>query len=133
MSTLATNYASHAEGRGTDASGTYAHAEGNFTTGSGNSAHAEGFLTRASGNYAHAEGSNTIASGNYAHAEGKYNYDDSSAIHMVGIGISSSGRKNAMVIHDDGSIYINGIGGYSGTTTSGAQSLQEVIALLLSQ
>lgn len=73
------------------------------------------------------------ATGNYAHAEGKYNYDDSSAIHMVGVGISSSNRKNAIVVHNDGAVYINGIGGYSGTTTSGAQSLQEVIASLLTQ
>ena len=51
---------------------------------------------------------------------------------MVGIG-NFSDRKNAIVIHKDGAVYINGIGGYSGTTTSGAQSLQEVISSLLSQ
>ena len=52
---------------------------------------------------------------------------------MVGIGDFESDRKNAMVIHSNGAVYINGIGGYSGTTTSGVQSLQEVIASLLSQ
>ena len=94
----------------------------------GNFAHAEGWLTTASGYAAHAEGFVTTASGDYAHAEGLYNYDDSSAIHMVGIGTSSSDRKNAHEIkREDGSHYVIGIGGYDGTNSDTAQSLQEVI------
>ena len=83
---------------------------------------------QASGNYAHAEGYQTTASGDYSHVEGKYNYDDPSAIHMVGIGNSNSDRKSAHVIKSsNGEHFIIGIGGYEGQATDSAQSLQEVV------
>ena len=94
---------------------------------SGNYAHAEGSDTKASGDYSHAEGYQTTASGNYSHAEGKYNYDDSSAIHMIGIGTSSTDRKNAHVIDLGGDHYVYGVGGFDGTNSESAKSLQEVI------
>lgn len=94
---------------------------------SGNYAHAEGSDTKASGDYSHAEGYQTTASGDYSHAEGKYNYDDSSAIHMVGIGTSSIDRKNAHVIDFGGDHYVYGVGGFDGTNSESAKSLQEVI------
>ena len=110
------------------ATNSFAHAEGGSTRASGAFAHAEGNDTEASGTSAHAEGGSTIASGAYAHAEGHHNFDDSSAIHMVGIGTSNTDRKNAHVIkREDGSHYIIGIGGYEGQATDSAQSLQEVI------
>ena len=93
----------------------------------GNYAHAEGSDTNASGDYSHAEGYNTIASGNYSHVEGKWNFDGPSAIHIVGIGTSSSDRKNAHVIDFAGDHYIYGVGGFDGTNSESAKSLREVI------
>ena len=125
--TKASGLAAHAEGFITIASGNNAHAEGNNTEASGSYAHAEGSNTTASGSYAHAEGYNTEASGSYAHAEGVYNFVDSSAIHMVGIGTSDTDRKNAHEIKNNGDHYVYGVGGFDGTNSDTAQSLQEVI------
>lgn len=125
--TTASNFDAHAEGYATTASGQRAHAEGNGTTASGHAAHAEGIGTTASGEASHAEGYNIIASGDYAHAEGKWNFDDSSAIHMVGIGTVPSDKKNAHAIKSNGEHFIIGIGGYEGKATDSAQSLQEVV------
>ena len=137
----ATGDFAHAEGQSTIASGRDSHAEGVSTTASGSAAHAEGFNTKASGVYAHAEGEttaaygadshaegyNTIARRNAAHAEGNFNYDDSYAIHMVGIGTSITNRKSAHVIRYNGDHFIIGIGGYEGKYTDSAKSLQEVV------
>lgn len=125
--TIASGQAAHAEGWVTTASGSHAHAEGDSTTASGFYTHAEGQFTTASGSCAHAEGYNTIAYGDYAHAEGQYNFDDSSAIHMVGIGTSDTDRRNAHEIKHNGDHYVYGVGGFDGTNSDTAQSLQEVI------
>lgn len=78
--TIASGYASHAEGCGygkasgeifdTTASGRGSHAEGCGTVASGNYSHAEGYATQANGSYSHAEGYDTEAIGDYSHAEG---------------------------------------------------------------
>lgn len=78
--TIASGYASHAEGCGygktngeifdTTASGRGAHAEGCGTIANGNYSHAEGYATQAKHACCHAEGDETIAEGNYGHAEG---------------------------------------------------------------
>ena len=116
--TASGNY-SHAEGSNTDASSGYSHAEGSQTKASGSYSHAEGYSTTASGNSAHAEGSNTTASGlqshaegyytyakqQYQHAEGQYNLDASTAILIVGNGISNT-RHNALEIHLSGDVKI---------------------------
>ena len=86
-----------------------------------------GNANKALGMYSHAEGYTTVASGAFAHAEGTYNFNDSSAIHMVGIGNSGLMRQNAHVIKHNGDHFIIGIGGYEGQATDSAQSLQEVI------
>lgn len=93
----------------------------------GDYAHAEGSMTNANGSASHAEGYQTTASGNYSHAEGKYNYNDRQAIHMVGIGTSDDDRKNAHVIDIGGAHYIYGVGGFDGTNSESAKSLQKVI------
>ena len=80
VGTIASGYASHAEGTffydeqdqkiTTTASSTAAHAEGSGTTASGVDSHAEGFGTIASDRATHAEGMRTVASGDCSHAEG---------------------------------------------------------------
>ena len=131
--TTASAFGSHAEGYLTTVRGNSAHAEGRKTTASGDYSHAEGRETTAYTSYAHAEGYSTIARGIAAHAEGKFNFDDSSAIHTVGIGISEDNRKNAHVIKsNNGEHFIIGIGGYEGQATNTAQSLQTVITGLQS-
>ena len=144
---------SHAEGQRTTASGNYSHAEGFYATASGNASHAEGDSTTASGNYSHAEGTDTTASGNYSHtegfrtnafnhyehAEGRYNVsntgktNDLKTRHSVGIGTSSSIRKNAHEIMFNGDHYIYGLGGYDGTnaTDISVKTLQRIIEEIL--
>ncbi len=76
----------------------------------------------------------------YEHAQGQYNQSNSDYGHPEnstafshGCGTSTSNRKNAFEIMENGDIYIIGIGGYDGTNFSSADSLQTVIASLLSQ
>lgn len=97
--------------------------------------HAEGSRTTASGNSSHAEGSLTIALNLHEHAEGRLNVsntgdtEDLQTRHSVGIGTSSSKRKNAHEIMANGDHYIYGLGGYDGTNAieETSQSLQEVV------
>ena len=145
--TTATGESSHAEGYGTNAEGKYSHAEGSFTHARGISSHAEGGYTNASGTNSHAEGSDTNAEGTNSHAEGTYTQTFSSSehaegysnksydskdpsvrvIHSVGIGSSNSNRKNAHEIKFNGDHYVYGVGGFDGTNSADAQTLQEVI------
>lgn len=81
----------------------------------------------ASGDYSHAEGVGTVASNTAEHAEGKYNKSNENTIHSVGVGTSDSDRRNAFEISSDGSVYINGIGGYDGTTTTGVKPISDII------
>ena len=121
------------------ASGKYSHAEGQRTTASGNYSHAEGTDTTASGNYSHTEGFRTNAFNHYEHAEGRYNVsntgktDDLKTRHSVGIGTSSSIRKNAHEIMFNGDHYIYGLGGYDGTnaTDISVKTLQRIIEEIL--
>ena len=127
----------HAEGGNTTATNQHSHAEGSSTTASGRGSHAEGSSTKASGHYSHAEGLNTQAFEDAEHAEGAYNksYGNDApssirVIHSVGIGSSSSDRKNAHEIKFNGDHYIYGIGGFDGTNSDSAQTLQTVISNL---
>ena len=141
--TTASGINSHAEGSGTIASSTYSHAEGLSTTASGSHSHAEGRNTIASGLGSHAEGSGTTASGNYSHAAGfgttapynnlfvcgKYNFPDiTKAIFTIGCGTSNESRVNALVVLNNGQIYIKNLGGYEGKNiTQEMKSLQDII------
>ena len=126
------NY-SHAEGSNTIASVDTSHAEGSWTKATGGSSHAEGSHTNAAGNYSHAEGFSTMALNPYEHAEGhwniSYNSEDESirVIHSVGIGSTIDDRKNAHEIKFNGDHYVYGVGGFDGTNSDTAQTLQEVI------
>lgn len=134
FNTTASRYASHAEGRGTIASGDRSHAEGFNTTASGNFSHAEGNATIASvicshaegagttaqGNYSHAEGRSTIASGNFSHVQGKYNIADFSSVYadIIGNGTSASNQSNAATVDWSGNAWYAGnvyVGSTSGT------------------
>ena len=135
-STRASNTDSHAEGSSTMASGLNSHAEGGSTIASGINSHAEGYYTKPSGSNSHAEGDSTTAQNKSEHAEGQYNVsnkanstfgDAGNTIHSVGIGTSSQ-RKNAFEIMQNGDAYLYGVGGYSGTTIgTGISTLQKCV------
>lgn len=138
--TYAEGNGAHAEGFGTQAVGLYAHAEGNRTQAIANYSHAEGSYSETHGNQSHAEGNYTITSdGNLAeHAEGRCNAshhksgsswgDRLNTLHSVGFGTSTTLRKNAHEIMQNGDHYIYGVGGYDGTNPGEAKTLQQVIA-----
>ncbi|QYR23962.1 hypothetical protein KZ483_07320 [Paenibacillus sp. sptzw28] len=67
---VASEFASHAEGYITDSSGFGSHSEGQFTVSSGPASHAEGTNTRSTGVGSHSEGSLTVADASYSHAGG---------------------------------------------------------------
>ena len=134
-STTATGTNSHAEGGGTTASGNYSHTEGLGTTASGTNSHAEGESTTATGNSSHAGGYysnankiNSIAHGNNVIANcdneaafGKYNGNGNSTytdrIFEIGIGTSTTARKNAFEITAGGVTNITGATNIGGKTT----------------
>ena len=133
----ANGYCSHAEGNSL-ANGRHSHAEGYSNSAMGDSSHAEGGQSDANGEYSHAEGFRTKTFSFAEHAEGTYNksydseVDSTRVIHSVGIGSQENNRKNAHEIKFNGDHYVYGIGGYDGTETTGAQTLQEVINELAS-
>ena len=134
-STTASGNYSHAEGNGTTASGIGSHAEGGATTANKDYSHAEGNNTTASGNYSHAggyysnankinsiaHGNNIIADGDNEAAFGKYNGNGSSSytdrIFEIGIGTSTTTRKNAFEITNVGVTNITGATNIGGKTT----------------
>ena len=127
--TASGQYAS-AFGINTKAPGDSAHVEGWQSESWGVASHAEGVDTIASGNASHAEGQKTKARNKAEHAEGRYNVSiKDKTIHTVGIGAGTSetDRKNAHEIHLDGKHYIYGIGGYDGTNSETAKTVQEVV------
>ena len=130
--TTALRNSSHAEGYNTTASGYFSHAEGSNTTASGNCSHAEGHYTIASVNYSHIEGNALKASGKNSHAQnnntianyksmtaiGKCNISNTDEVvnkkknklFVVGNGISSSSsdRRDAFIITEEGNMFITG-------------------------
>lgn len=137
---LAAGSYTHAEGINTKAYGYGSHAEGHGSIAGKEdvlvtAAHAEGGATVASGYFSHAEGSSTVALNSNEHAEGRFNLSNNIpakqqyTLHSVGIGTSSSDRKNAHEIMNNGDHYIYGLGGYDGTNAieDTSQTLQEVV------
>lgn len=138
-------HGTHAEGVNTQAGvgaerGTYsaglngvaAHAEGGGTGASGRASHAEGLRSLATGIGSHAEGIGTTANNDGEHAEGKYNVSNSNTIHSIGIGTGTAADgptnpKNAVEVLNDGKVYVLGVGGYLGTSLTGATDLKTVI------
>lgn len=109
---------SHAEGLETKARGRGTHAEGWGSLAKGSYSHAEGFQAYTYGDYSHAEGKNTIVHSTAGHAEGKCNTGQSDSIHEVGIGTSTTARKDAHRITKDGKHYIPGVGNFTGVETT---------------
>lgn len=134
QSSIANGNFAHAEGDHTTASGAQSHAEGYYSLASTATAHAEGDNTTASGYASHAQGTGNIASsaqafaGGYhstashsnsfvhgmnlktSHSEqavfGAFNADDSTALLLVGHGVSNADadRRNAFTVHTNGRV-----------------------------
>lgn len=120
---------SHAEGTHTITNGGTSHAEGNYcgTGTNGGSAHAEGSYTYADGAASHTEGYRTTTTEGGSHAQGCWNkVEGGQYAFMHGCGTADDDRKNAFLIAGDGSIYVIGLGGYDGTNSDTALSLQEL-------
>lgn len=126
-------YAAHAEGQDTQANGTRSHAEGYDTVANGNGSHAEGQHTETIGQASHAEGYYTTAGGIAEHAEGLWNVSNTGStlaektIHSIGIG-SSSNRKNAFEVMQNGDTYVYGFGGYDGTNPTQATPINTILS-----
>ena len=133
--TLAEGNGSHAEGKSSKALGAGSHAEGYGTLAYGEYSHAEGISTKANGEYSHAEGGFTETNNPGEHASGRFNKstkssDEAKATRFsIGIGMDIS-RKNAVEVKENGDVYIIGVGGYDGTNSDSAQTLQEFLANL---
>lgn len=134
--TVSSGLRSHAEGDSTKATQQGAHSEGARTSAEGVASHAEGVDTKALGRASHVEGDHTITNNNAEHASGKYNNsikseDKAQSTHFsIGIGTSDTNRKNAVEVKANGDVYIIGVGGYDGTNSASAQTLQEILANL---
>lgn len=136
--TTASGNNAHTEGASTIASGFATHAEGMGSEASGRFSHAEGYYSKAPGESSHAEGDHTLTSNKYEHAQGLYNKTNygvaefgysGNTIHSIGIGNAHTAeRKNAFEVMQNGDAYMVGIGGYDGTTISGATTLQNALA-----
>ena len=88
---------------------------------------AEGYQTETSGYYSHTEGLYTQTSNKFEHAEGSYNISHTEkTIHSIGGGTNLN-RKNIVEILNDGSLYIIGVGNYTGKTLHNSSTLQDVI------
>ena len=111
----------------------------NAIEGTANAAHCEGNSNSISGGAAasHCEGEFNQTHNRGEYAGGRYNlshttgqtYSANNTEHSVGVG-SSSGRKNAFEIMQDGKVYVYGIGGYDGTNPSEATDLATFVGNL---
>ena len=60
-------------------------------------------------------------------ALGIYNYSEAGLVFSIGCGTADNSRENAVAIDSNGNIFIKGLGGYTGTSISGATSLQDFL------
>jgi hypothetical protein len=119
ISTIASGYYSHAEGRKSEAQALYSHAEGDSTIASGNGAHSGGCETTASADYAFAHGSYLIAEKANQVVFGQFNKNNTTDIFQIGYGSSDTARKNVFAIDTEGDAQISkslNIGGLSDDT-----------------
>lgn len=72
-------------------------------------------------------GNNNIAQNASEIAVGSWNRSSENTKFTVGIGTSSTDRKNAFEVTSDGSVYINGVGDYVGNNASSTNSVKAVI------
>lgn len=136
----------------------------NFLSGSalGDESHSGGYQTNAIGQKSHTEGIRTVATNDGESAFGRYNVSENGTVFSVGCGewndqtvYSNSHNysrdesltgikaglnkyttsKNALMVNEDGDVFIKGIGGYDGmdSTAQGVKSVQQVITELTQQ
>lgn len=92
----------------------------------GNNSVAIGKNTEAVANNSFVSGLRTKTKCSNGAAFGQDNVGNSDAIFEIGIGTSSD-RKNAVEVKQNGDVYITGIGGFTGANSSTSKSVQEVI------
>lgn len=147
----ATNTGSISAGYDTDATGLYsaafggqALASGDYSfaasNGSASGDYSASFGTSGSsadyafsaGNGSTAAAISSIALGRGVHttsgntgegALGIYNYSEAGLVFSIGCGTADNARENAVAIDASGKIFIKGVGGYTGTSTTGATDL----------
>ena len=95
----------------------------------GNNSVIHGNKNKNYGKRAFVVGNENITNNENEAAFGKYNNSENDTQFSIGIGTSDI-RKNAFEVKQNGDIYIIGIGGYDGTNSDSAQTLQEILANL---
>ena len=151
----ATNTGSISAGYDTDATGLYAAAFGGqalasgdysfaAANGSASGDYSSSFGTSAStANYAFSAGNGSTAAAESSMALGRgvhttsgntgegalgiYNYSEAGLVFTIGCGTADNARENAVAIDASGKIFIKGLGGYTGTSTSGCTDLATFI------
>lgn len=122
--TNALGVSTHAEGERSTAKGLYSHAEGYNTVASGEASHSEGYENTASGNYSHAEGLYNTASGSYAHAEGRNTTASANTAHAEGFKTTASNQyTHAGGINSTASTIGSFVHGQGLTTSAGYQAV----------
>ena len=112
-------------------SGAEAFGEGAFAAGQRNKAYGYGAaaLGYMAQTYSQADGTDVSDPNAGEVALGRYNYSEDGVVFSVGCGsenpndADNPNRQNAITITNDGKIYIKGLGGYTGTSTSGCTDL----------
>lgn len=123
--------------------GEFSHSENEGNISYGEGSHSEGEYTVAIGNFSHTEGIGTITNNVGEHAEGQYNKSTKTNTtygnagntqHSIGIGTSSA-RKNAVEVMQNGDMYVIGLGGYDGTnpTATTSSSIQSIVSGIVTQ
>ena len=114
-------------------SGAEAFGEGAFAAGQGNKAYGYGAaaLGYMAQTYTQADGTDVSDPNAGEVALGRYNYSEQGIVFTVGCGYLDETdpnnpvdvRQNAVAIDSDGKIFLKGLGGYTGTSTSGCTDL----------
>lgn len=123
--------------------GMRSHSENHGNVSYGEGSHSEGEYTVAIGDFSHTEGVGTVTNNKGEHAEGQYNKSTKTNTtygnagntqHSIGIGTSSA-RKNAVEVMQNGDMYVVGLGGYDGTnpTATTSSSIQSIVSGIVTQ
>lgn len=81
--------------------------------------------TNGLGSFAY--GKSIITSNQYEIALGTYNYTESGKMKFaIGFGEEEQTRRNALIVDNNGDVYIHGVGGYNGTTVEGTRTFNSI-------
>lgn len=114
-------------------SGVASHTEGSNNQTTGKNGHTEGASNVNNSESGHVEGFKNIVQNDCEHAEGRYNSSHTGnstaekTRHSIGIGLTESGRKNAVEVMENGDVYIIGVGDYDGTNPGSRKTLQHIV------